>query len=256
MALLGNYSVILKNPATFIGGTQVSNCRNAFNQIGQIRRRYYADTTEGLPLTAALPTGTEPSYSYLIPYKGGEMSSTTAVRGSGSLTSNIASGKALESVLTGSGTINNASLSLVTSLIAALSGSGTLTGSMVGTIQMASALAGSGSLTASAGLIANIVAELAGSGSLTSDLKGKLSMAADIFVNSGTAEVNQLVAAIWSALAADYNESGTMGEKLNGAGSAGDPWTTDLDGYTTEGTAGKILKDAKKAAKTAASLSA
>ncbi len=61
---------------------------------------------------------------------------------------------------------------------------------------------------------------------------------------------------MWSALAAEYNISGTMGQKLNGAGSAGDPWTTDLTTYTTDGTAGKILQQAKKAAKDAASLSA
>lgn len=34
-----------------------------------------------------------------------------------------------------------------------------------------------------------------------------------------------------------------MGNKLNGAGSAGDPWTTDLSSYNTAGTAGKRLKD-------------
>lgn len=36
-----------------------------------------------------------------------------------------------------------------------------------------------------------------------------------------------------------------MGEKLNGAGSAGDPWTTDLTGYNTADTAGKIVKQIK-----------
>ena len=44
-------------------------------------------------------------------------------------------------------------------------------------------------------------------------------------------------------MAIDYNESGTMGEKLNSAGTAGDPWTADLSSYTTVGTAGKKLND-------------
>ena len=57
MALLGNYSIILKNPATFIGGTQVSNCRNAMGGIGQLRQRYYPETSGGLPTTTALPEG-------------------------------------------------------------------------------------------------------------------------------------------------------------------------------------------------------
>ena len=44
-------------------------------------------------------------------------------------------------------------------------------------------------------------------------------------------------------IATQFNEDGTMGEKLNGAGSAGNPWTTDLTSYNTANTAGKVLKD-------------
>ncbi len=50
-------------------------------------------------------------------------------------------------------------------------------------------------------------------------------------------------AAVWNAVAANYNATGSMGEKLNAAGTAGDPWTTDLSTYTTPGTAGKIPKE-------------
>jgi hypothetical protein len=42
-----------------------------------------------------------------------------------------------------------------------------------------------------------------------------------------------------------------MGEKLNGAGSAGNPWTTDLSSYNTANTAGKILRDAADSAELA-----
>jgi len=62
-------------------------------------------------------------------------------------------------------------------------------------------------------------------------------------VNQSEATVQQIVDAVWNALAAEYNISGTMGNKLNGAGSAGDPWTTDISAYNTANTAGKILKD-------------
>lgn len=68
-------------------------------------------------------------------------------------------------------------------------------------------------------------------------------MEADIYVNQSEATVQQIVDAVWNALAAEYDLSGTMGEKLNGAGSAGDPWTTDLSSYNTAQTAGKILKE-------------
>lgn len=244
MALLGNYSVILKNPATFIGGTQVSNARSAFGATGQNHQMHYGESEDGgLPLTSSLDTGTEPPYSWHLAEKGGELSSTTMINGTAELTSAASQGINVESTIAGIGTIDTAGLSLVTSMIALIEGSGTLTASVVGTIQMAADLAGSGDITGSLNMLSGMVANLAGSGALTSDLKGTLSMAADIYVNESTATVQQLVDAVWNALAAEYNLTGTMGEAMNGAGSAGNPWITDLSGYNTANTAGKILKD-------------
>jgi len=253
MALLGNYSVILKNPATFIGGTQVSNCRSAFGANGQNLQMYYGESEDGgLPLTSSLPTGTQPPYSYHLSEKGGELSSTTQINGTADFTiTSLSLGKALEAAMAGVGTVDTAGLSLVTSMIAALAGVGSLTGSMVGTIQMAAELAGSGDLTGSLGMLSGMFATLEGSGVLTSDLKGKLSMAADIYVNQSEATVQQIVDAVWNALAAEYNLTGTMGEAMNGAGSAGNPWITDLSAYNTPDTAGKILKDAADSAELA-----
>lgn len=200
MALLGNYSVIMKNPFTPIGGTQVSNVRSAFNSSGQNKQRYYADT-DGLPLTASLPTGTEPPFSYLLAYKGGEMSSTTQINGTSEFTiTSLALGKALESALAGVGTVDTAGLSLVTSMIAALAGTGQVTGSMVGTIQMAADLAGSGNITGSLGMLSGMFANLAGTGAISADLKGKLSMAATIYVNEGAATIDQIVEEVVQAL--------------------------------------------------------
>jgi len=244
MALLGNYSIILKNPATFIGGTQVSNARSAFNMEGQMLQMYYGESEGGgLPLTASLDTGTEPPYSWHLAEKGGELSSTTMTNGTATLTGSAAQGINVDSTIAGVGTIDTAGLSLVTSMIALIEGLGELTGSMVGTIQMASTLAGSGDITGSLNMLSGMVANLAGTGALTSDLKGTLSMAADIYVNQSEATVQQIVDAVWNALAAEYNLTGTMGEAMNGAGSAGNPWITDLSAYNTANTAGKILKD-------------
>lgn len=46
---------------------------------------------------------------------------------------------------------------------------------------------------------------------------------------------------VWEASAASHNSSGTLGAKLNSAGSAGDPWGTALPGAYGVGTAGNIL---------------
>lgn len=194
MALLGNYSVILKNPATFIGGTQVSNCRSAFNMEGQMLQMYYGESEGGgLPFTSSLDTGTEPPYSWHLAEYGGELSSTTMISGTGALTASQQNGINIVSSIAGVGTIDTAGLSLVTSMISTIAGTGALTGSMVGTVQFAADLAGSGDITGSLGMLSGMVANLAGSGLISSDLKGKLFMEAQIYVNEGAATVDQIV---------------------------------------------------------------
>lgn len=50
---------------------------------------------------------------------------------------------------------------------------------------------------------------------------------------SGDIAALPTVASIWNAAAASYNTAGSMGQKVNSAGSAGNPWTTDIStGYT------------------------
>lgn len=49
--------------------------------------------------------------------------------------------------------------------------------------------------------------------------------------------------AVWDETMADHLTGGSTGASLNGAGSAGDPWTTPLPGAYGSGTAGKILGD-------------
>lgn len=45
--------------------------------------------------------------------------------------------------------------------------------------------------------------------------------------------VDNVVAGVWGAIAADFDETGTMGEKLNDAGSASNPWTEVIEsGFT------------------------
>jgi hypothetical protein len=51
-----------------------------------------------------------------------------------------------------------------------------------------------------------------------------------------------IAAQVWNSSAASFNESGTMGNKLNAAGTAGDPWTAQTDDYTTPGTMGYWVK--------------
>jgi hypothetical protein len=216
---------------------------------------YTSEADAGRLRNASIPTGTEPPYSFRLAIEGGELSATTYITGTSEVTGSFSLGKTMTADLSGSGSLSG-NLSITASLIATIAGSGTITASMAATLGLAASLAGSGNLSGSLSLLIPLVASLSGTGTLTSNLKGNLDMEANIYVNQSEATVQSIVAGVWGAVAADYNESGTMGEKMNAAGTAGDPWTADLSSYNTTGTAGKILKDAKNKAALAASLSA
>lgn len=243
MSLLGNYSVILKNPATFIGGTQVSNCRSAFNSMAQNRQRYYTETSGGFPATTAIPEGYLAPNAWMLPYEIGSMTTST-LNGIGGLTISGTSGLGGELTISGVG-IFEATGGLLAGLELTIAGTGDLALIGGGLLEAIVSMAGSGVFSAAVSAEAGLTLNLDGVGSMSLSPSGTGEMVLEIYVNESQATVNQIVAAVWSALAAEYNISGTMGEKLNGAGSAGDPWTTDLGGYNTNGTAGKIIKQIK-----------
>lgn len=191
----------------------------------------------------SFPTGTNPPYSFVLGDKGSLLSTTTTFNGIGLLTlGSLAMGRALTSSLAGSGEITTPNLSLVVSMASAITGLGVLSGaSLVGSISLAITITGTGSVTSSLGLISSMVTNLIGAGTVTSNLRGTSSLEANIFVNQSEATTQELAAAVWNALTADFNAAGTMGEAMASAGSAGDPWITNLPGAYGSGSAGHIL---------------
>lgn len=187
------------------------------------------------------PTGTNPPYSLVMGDKGALLSSTTTINGESEFNiTSLAMGLAAASDLEGEGDITAASLSLIIQLACDILASGTISASLVGKLEMASALAGSGDLTASLNLIAFVVSELTGSGTISGTFKGNASLSADIS-SSSTLSPENLAAAVWNSIAASFNTAGTMGNKLNSAASAGDPWGTALPGSYLSTEAGGIL---------------
>lgn len=242
MAILGNIDQLSFNPTRSWGHFSTQQNYKPSTRYSA----YFPDTTSTSTFNrACFPTGTQPPYSWLLAPKGGELSSTTYVGGTGSISGSLTLGKFMEADLTGLGELSG-SLSLITSLASNLLGSGTLTGDLSLTLGLAANLVGAGDISGALSLLVPLASSLSGSGIIVANLKGNSSIEADIYVNQSTATVNELVAGVWNALAADFNTSGTMGQKLNGAGSAGDPWTTDLASYNTAGTAGLLMKKASK----------
>lgn len=243
--LLGNYTPLNANPGRCV--THAIPNPYKWRTGGNVYSFYTGDgVVQGETDKSSFPNGYVPPYSWTLAPKAGGLASINLIEGEGDLTGSIANGINVSSTIAGSGSLTS-NLSLIVSLISTLTGSGALTTSMVGVVQMASTLIGQGNITAGLGLLANCIANLQGSASMTNTLRADAYMSANIFVNQSDATVGQIVYAIWNAIATEYNNSGTMGNKLNGAGSAGDPWTTDLSSYNTDGTAGKKLKDLKNA---------
>lgn len=252
--LLNNYAITGANQSRALGG----NLNPTYNYNLNRMMTFYVGENNVVNVTDRMSQpapGLRPPYALVLAPKEGGMS--VYVPGTGSV-SNAAQVAGLFGTadLTGEGTVSNAAAGLIVEMIAALVGSGSLTASISGQLEAVAALVGSGDLTAAAGALAGMVANLSGSGTLTAGQEALGEMVANIFVNQSEATVEQIVEAVWNAFAAEYNISGTMGEKLNGAGSAGDPWTTDLTPYVTADTAGLILKQAKAKAALAAALSA
>jgi hypothetical protein len=229
MALLGNYSLVNKIPVKYFGGTTGdAQVRSNFNQSGRYRNRMYpAQTTTALPLYS-VPTGSYPTLAFIIAQRVGAIASGNQIYGNGVSSGNLAGGLNSGAGLTGSGTVTNANLSLIASLIASLTGAGDVTPppTLVGKLELISNnLTGSGAVAATLTAFASVQAALSGAGSLAVIPYATGSLAADI---TGQSELSpqSLAAAVWSALAAQFNDAGTMGQKLNAAASGNIDYAT------------------------------
>lgn len=239
--LLNNYSVLNSNPGREIGGGGINNLFN-YCKASTWRNFYIGDhVVLGQTNKASFPTGTQNPNSIVTGFKGGEISATTMVSQSSSIVVNLTQGVNIATTdIVGTGDLVSPSLSLIVQLACSILGGNTLSANMKSKVELAVSLAGSGDLTASLSLLAGLVAGVLGSSTLTSNAFGTADLSATI-TNSSTLSPESLAAAVWNSVAAAFNTAGTMGNKLNSAASAGDPWGTTLPGSYVSGEAGNIL---------------
>jgi hypothetical protein len=199
---------------------------------------------------------------------------------SNTLNASISGSVTVSANLVGSGNLNGA-LGALVGIVASLNGNGNLNGQIAGALQAIASLSGSGNITgaikATVGLIASLngtselnsfiignwsmITNLVGNSNLTANVLAKAFLDANIVsannlvLNNGAVVGNlganissfselspeSLASAVWSALASQYNQSGSMGEKLNGAGSAGNPWTEVIEGTYTAAEVMRLL---------------
>jgi hypothetical protein len=240
MALIGNFSIYNKlcgwnRPGTVATGTATDQGQSPSNKPSARWGRYYG----GFSQTAAHPRGYLHPLAIIMPIKPGEMSAV--IDGVSTFDGSGSAGINMEATLTGSGDVST-SAELVVSAAATLAGVGVISTADLRGIQNAAAtLAGIGTIS-SAELTAkaNIAATVTSTGDLTATLNATANIAATI-TTAETLSPTALAQAVWSAIASDNNDPLTMGEKMNGAGSAGDPWSTVLPGSYTSNQAGAIV---------------
>ena len=186
----------------------------------------------------------------------GNIGATSA--GSGAVTGSINSVVNLAASLAGVGALSGA-LQAILAASSQIDGVGGVSANLSGGIGATATIAGVGSVSANVDAVWSMQASIGGSGSLSAAIQG-LANCVSTMVGTGGLSVtahapgdmsatittatalspSTLAAAVWNAFAADFNTAQTMGNKLNGAGNAGDPWGTDLSAYA-DGTAGKLL---------------
>lgn len=191
-------------------------------------------TLEAVREKSAWPHGYNTHYAWLPANEPGGLGSTRHIRGEGGVTDAEAwAVKLAEAALTGSGDLT-ATGSLIVQLAAAVTGSGTVSAADIKAfLQLAAALSGSGSAAGTATGRGALIAALTGASSLSPTLTGTGALDADLVVTGTGLTTANVGEAVWSALAAANNTAGTMGEKLNDAGSAANPWTEVIEsGYT------------------------
>ncbi len=234
--LLGNYSVYHKLPEKFLTGTTLYGDRANWNKPGMMRNMGVGSGNDWS--LASVPHGLGMDGAWLLPQTAGGMTSRYAARvtitgtGVGARGSNIIASGLITITASGTG-----------GLIAGAIGDATFTIDGSGSIR--AIVGGIGAATITIDGTADIGAQgwLVGTGTMTVD--ATMDTYAIGWMVGTTEEaglsVPGIARGVWAAIAADNDDTGTMGQKLNAAGTAGDPWTTVLPGDYAEGTAGMIV---------------
>ena len=190
---------------------------------------------------AGIPYGYRHPGAWMLPMKAGALSSFNNLTGSGTIGGTALAVKLATADISGSGSLAAVG-GLIVQAIADLAGSGDITdGDLKAFLAAVASISGSGGISdAEAAGLGALICAITGTGTAAgSTATGVGELTADLVVTGTGLTTGNVGQAVWSAIASANNTSGTMGEKLNDAGSASNPWTEVIEsGYT----AAEILK--------------
>lgn len=208
--LLGNYTVLNKNPGRSFSGT-LADSRPAWRQSGAARGRFTGFA--GYSRLASTPNGYTPPGAWIMALSTGGIASYTLLGGFGAFTASVAGGVNGTATLAGLGVIATANAALIVSAAATLAGIGGLTADLNAILQASATLAGAGILTSAVIALGHAVAALTGTGAVTSTARATGALAATIDIGaSDPLSAEALAASVWNALADDFVTVGTFGQ--------------------------------------------
>ena len=201
MALIGNYSVLSKDPGRSIGGGSIGlgNDRSAFNKPSMARGAFCSQYWDPL---SGIPDGYRDPYWWVMPITAGALAARKNISGDGDLSGSVAGGVNGECTITGVGTLTGVG-QLIISMQAAISGSGTISGAQLQAfLNLAAALSGEGGATAQLTAIGHLASALEGDGTVagTTVLTALGTLAAQINVTGDVLTTGNVANAILDAV--------------------------------------------------------
>lgn len=224
--------------SSVIDGSNADCLSNMWTQSGRMDNSAIGEGYESSGQVLSYPDDMNVPYAYHPAQIAGRMASYSTIIGEGNASPDLRLTMQALADLIGSGDAE-AIGGLIVQLFANVAGNGSITDADIKAfLLMAANITGSGSAAANIFALAQLVSFINGSGSTSSTLTGTGAMSADILAY-GELTPEGIRDSIWNALATQYNRTGTMGEKVNDAGSASNPWTEIIE---TGLSAGEILK--------------
>ena len=230
MALKTNTTLLAQLPLRQIGGSP-GTFRAMWGRGDRMNQSVGQGITSKL---AGIPSGHLAPSSWVLPYKPGAMSSFTqcvVTVTPGAL--NLAAGVNISGDAAVTITVNPADGQLIVSAV----GNASITFSLAA--NLAGALSASGGTSfsftvnnATLGAIVDAIGATLVQFSNSATIRATGNLSGDITPFTELSP-QSLSAAVWSALAAEYDSAGTMGELLNSAGSAADPLLGIVEGTLT-----------------------
>jgi hypothetical protein len=212
MTLVRNGFSLDSGPGVRFGGARVAVRQGGMSSAIRNRRIGWASAS-GIADKAGIPSGVRHPYCWDMPAKGGALASRYEIFGAGSMESAITAGRGLAASLAGASSVS-AALALVVSLVASMSGTASVAAALAGIGGVSAAIAGAGSLAAAVEALGHMVAGVTGAGEAEVTAAARGHMACDIDSIGDMLTTSNVAAAVWGALAAVFDEPGTMGGSI------------------------------------------